>query len=554
MSEQSDFLRVIPLGGLNQFGMNCCLLECNDSLLMLDCGLSFPDNPGFGIDYIIPDFAWLLDNIERLEAIVLTHGHEDHIGALPFLLEEVEVPVVGGKLTLELIKRKLEEHDVEDVAYFDVQPGDTMRLGPFQLEFLHVNHSIPNAMSVKIDTPVGRILFTGDWKLDQTPVGEPVMDLSTFARLGDEGVLALLGDSTNVDVPGTSGSERDVIAGLENAIRKVRGRAIVALFSSNLHRVAGLMHIADRLGRRVCLLGRSLERNFDIAKNLGMLDLPSTPVRIEPDELRSFEDHQVLIVCTGSQAEPRSSLARMAHGEHNLVQLKSSDTVLLSARVIPGNETGIYRMMDALARRGVDVVTRQHAPIHASGHAHRDELKLLLNLTRPRYTVPMHGDYRVRRAHGELGKAVCHSIPLVIDDGDILEFSRDGAKVIGKVRAGRVAVDGKSRSDIDDVQIRDRMKLAATGIIVAFAVIDAATGEVTDGPRLLHHGMTFDDAEAQVTLSLAADYARSEISAMSDTARQDPAEVQETLRTAVRRFFRKTADKKPVVIPIVHEL
>lgn len=554
MNDKTDYLRVIPLGGLNQFGMNCCVLECNDSLILLDCGLSFPETSNFGIDYIIPDFTWLLDNVERLEAIVLTHGHEDHIGGLPYLLEEVDVPVVGGRLTLEMIKRKLLEHDVEDVAYFSVQPGDTMKLGPFKLEFIHVNHSIPNTMSVKIDTPVGRIIFTGDWKLDQTPFGEPVMDLATFARLGDEGVLALLGDSTNVDVPGMSVSETDVLDTLEDIIRRAEDRVIIAMFSSNLHRVAGLMHAAERCGRRVCLLGRSLERNFDLATELGMLDVPQGPVRIQPDELNRFEDKDVVLLCTGSQAEPRSSLTRMAHGEHNLVKLKSEDTVVLSARMIPGNETGIYRMLDALARKGVRVLTKNNAAVHASGHAQREELKLLLNLTKPRYIVPMHGDFRVRRQHGALGKRVARSIPLVIDDGDVLEFRDNQAHLVGTVRAGRVAVDGKATGDIDDVQIRDRMKLAATGIIVAFMVIEGQTGNVTDGPRLLQHGYSMDAEQTARLFDGAAAYALEEIQGMSADSRRDVGEVQEMLRTAVRRYFRKNADKKPVVIPIVHEL
>ncbi len=554
MNENTDYLRVIPLGGLNQFGMNCCVIECNDSLLLLDCGLTFPDTPNFGIDYIIPDYTWLLDNIERLEAVVLTHGHEDHIGGLPFLLEEVDVPIVGGKLTLAMIKRKLQEHDVEDVAYFEVQPGDTMRLGPFNLEFIHVNHSIPGAMSVKIDTPVGRLIFTGDWKLDQTPLGEPVMDLATFARLGDEGVLALLGDSTNVDVPGVSGSEADVQIALANVIRNAPGRVIIAMFSSNLHRVAGVLHSALKHGRKVCLLGRSLERNYDLASELGMLDLPKGSVLINPDEINRTKDDGLVILCTGSQAEPRSSLTRMANDDHNIVRLKNTDTVVFSARVIPGNETGIYRMMDALARKDVTVITTKHQPVHASGHAQREEMKLLLNLTKPRYMVPMHGDFRVRSAHGELAQKVCRSIPMVIDDGDILEFTKGTAKIVGRVQIGRVAIDGRAVGDIDDIQIRDRMRLAASGIIVAFLIVDGRTGDISDGPRLLHHGFLPIGDETDRRLNEAAQYAREQLEQMSAQSRRDLGEVQESLRTSIRRFFRKRADKKPVVVPVVHEL
>ncbi len=547
------YVRVIPLGGLDQFGANSCLVECDDRLLMFDCGLSFPDTPGFGIDYILPDWTWVLDNLDRLEGIVLTHGHEDHIGALPYLLEEVEIPLWGGELTLAMVRKKLVEADIADVPYHTVQPGESVKIGPFDLSFLHVNHSIPNAMSVAIGTPLGTLLFTGDWKLDQTPVGEPVMDLQGFARLGEEGLLALLADSTNATVPGFSRSERLVTETIGEYMGEARGRLIVAQFSSNQGRLAGLIDIATRKNRKVALLGRSLNRNFDLAREHGFVSVPPNAQIIDPRDIEKTPDEELLIVSTGSQAEPRSSLTRMAYDDHHQITLKPADTVILSARVIPGNEKGIGRMRDALARRGVTVITENDDSVHGSGHAKVEEMKLLLNLTRPQYLVPVHGEFRVRRRHAALGQAV-GAAPLLMNDGDVLEFTESDARIVGSVPSGRVAVDGKFLGDVDDVQIRNRRKLAATGIVFAFAVIDHANGEILDGPDLFHHGFLAGIPESEKMLTEAASYARSAIEELPEKARPDASEVREAMRLAVRRYFRKKIDRKPVVIPVVHEM
>lgn len=547
------YVRVIPLGGLDQFGANCCLIECNDRLLMFDCGLSFPDTPGFGIDYILPDWSWVVDNLDRLEGIVLTHGHEDHIGALPYLLEEVEIPLWGGELTLAMIRRKLVDADIADVPYNVVKPGETTRVGPFELSFLHVNHSVPNAMSVAVGTPLGKILFTGDWKLDQTPIGEPVMDLQGFAKLGEEGLLALLADSTNASTPGFSRSESLVVKTIGDYMSESKGRVIVAMFSSNQGRLAGLIDVATKKNRKVALLGRSLNRNFEIAREHGFVTVPDGAKIIDDRDIEKTPDEDLLIVSTGSQAEPRSSLTRMAYDDHHRITLKPSDVVIISARVIPGNEKGIGRMKDELARRGVTVITENDDTVHGSGHAKVEEMKLLLNLTRPRYLVPVHGEFRVRRRHAALGEATGAS-PVLLNDGDVLEFTSDKATVIGSVPSGRVAVDGKFLGDIDDVQIRDRRKLAAAGIIFAFAVTDHAKGDILDGPDLFHHGFLAGIPESEAMLKEAAEYARVAINELPKKARADASEVREAMRLAVRRYFRKKIDRKPVVIPVVHEM
>lgn len=550
-----DYVRVLPLGGLQTFGMNCCLIEHADTLLMFDCGIAFPDQPQFGLDYFLPDWTYALDNEDRLGAIIITHAHEDHVGALPFLLSELnDVPVYCGRYTAASIRHRLREWGLDEPEIHIVEPGDVVEVGPYELEFLHVNHSIANASSVAIRTSLGCVLFTGDWKLDQTPIGEPVMDLAAFARLGDEGVLAVVGDSTNAEIPGFSRSEREVQRGLRRVISDAEGRVIVAMFSSNIPRVRGLVEVAQELGRKIVLLGRSLNQNVAFAREHGFLAIDGESPFVPVEEMDRYPAHRLLILATGSQAEPRSSLHRIAQGDHHQIAATPGDTVVLSARIIPGNESAIYYMIDGLTRRGAKVVTPRDGAIHTSGHAYRDELKLLLNLTRPEWVVPVHGEYRMRLAHAELARELKFRAVL-IEDGDVLEFKADDAAVVDTIDIGRVAVDGKLFGDLDDVQLRDRRKLAETGIVVAFAVLDKSSGALTGGPDLIHRGFLSDeDPEARELLQEARAYAREAVEELSPDARTDAAEVGEALRTSIRRFFRKAIDRKPVVVPVVHEL
>lgn len=555
MKLPDEAVRIMPLGGLDQFGMNACLLENRGELYLIDCGLTFPPPPGYGIDIIIPDFTYLSENIERVRAIIVTHGHEDHIGAIPFLLEHHDIPIYGSALALAMIKRKLEEHDVADVAYHEVQGRDQVHIGATRFEFIHMNHSIPQTLAVAIQTTAGNIIFTADWKIDFTPLGEETTDLHTLARLGEEGVLALCGDSTNSNVEGFSVSERVVNREITQIMNERSGRVIIAMFSSNVHRVRALLSAANHCGRRVVLMGRSLERNFELALECGAIAPPPTGTLIDASAIERNEDHELLILTTGSQAEPRSSLARLAYDDHNLLSLKSTDTVILSARVIPGNETAINTMIDALCRKGVEVITQRQRLVHTSGHAQREEMKLLLALTRPRYIVPIHGDFRMRVAHAALAKEVVKAFPLVINDGDILEFKAEAPpQVVGRIPAGRVAVDGKLMGDEDDVQIRDRKKLAATGVVVAFIVMNRFDGSISNGPSLMQHGFLADVEASEELMLEAEEFAREHILSLNDKVRTDLSEVAEAMRISVRRYFKRKLERKPVVIPIVHEL
>jgi ribonuclease J len=553
-----DYIRIIPLGGLDEVGMNCCLIEANGSMIMIDCGLTFPETQGFGIDVILPDWAYILDNLDMLEGIVLTHGHEDHIGALPFFLSEVDVPVWGGRFTLGMLEKKLSEHEIDgEIELIPVEPGDTIQIGPFSVEFIHVNHSIPNSMSVAISTPLGRIIFTGDWKIDQTPIGEPTADLQRFAALGQQGVLALLADSTNAGTPGFSESERRVQAGLADVLDTATGRVFVAQFGSNIHRVQGMLELAVQFGRRVVLMGRSLVTNFQIAHKLGFIRLPGKNPIIDASDMHRYPHDELLIITTGSQAEPRSGLTRMAYGDHNQVTIVSNDTIVMSARVIPGNEIGIDRLLNQLTKLGASIITQRDAPIHASGHAKQEEMKLMLNLTRPQLLVPMHGTYRMRTQHAALGRAVGIPDAAVIEDGDVLQLTRQAGLVrqetIDRVHSGRIFVDGRvTGSDIEDVQLRDRKQLAQSGLVVIFAVVDRHRGELTKMPEILQRGALNEESAAQ--LQQAAEAAKRAFDHLNPDQKRSLSEVANAMRTTIKRHFKRLNDRKPVIIPIVHEM
>lgn len=550
---EEDYIRFIPLGGLDEVGMNCSLIECNGSMLMIDCGLTFPEDE-YGVDIILPDWSWVMQNLDHLDGVVLTHGHEDHIGALPFFLKAVDVPVYGGYLTCAMLEAKLQEHNLDgQVELVRMKAGEAIEVGPFDLEFVHVNHSVPDAMSIALNTPLGRCIFTGDWKLDQTPIRGQVTDLQRLGALGHDGVLALFGDSTNAESPGFSTSEQVVQQGFSDLFERTPGRIIVAQFSSNIDRVSGLIELAAQHGRKVVLLGRSLLRNYGLAKGQGFLVEPDEDVIIQPHQMDDFRPDQLLVISTGSQAEPRASLTRMALGDHHMISVDAHDTVVISARQIPGNERGIQNMINNLAKRGVTVLTGSDAPIHCTGHARAEELKLMINLTRPEYLVPVHGEFRMRKRHAELGASVGVDNTRLINDGDILEFRKNGAHIIGRVPTGRQMVDAGRVGDVQDIELRDRAKLAHSGIVVAFVVMDRDNGRVSSGPDIFQRGFMGEEDISDYTRD-ASDYALRAINDLSENARREPAEVREALRTSIRRFFRKQIKRKPVVIPVVHEL
>ncbi|MFB6262846.1 MAG: ribonuclease J [Bradymonadaceae bacterium] len=549
-----DYLRYIPLGGLDEVGMNCALIECNGKMLMVDCGYTFPESESFGVDYIIPDWSYVQDNIDRLEAIVLTHGHQDHIGALPYFLQKADVPVYAGRLTLSMLAGQLAEHGLADGSdLYGVGTDELLEIGPFTVEFIHVNHSVPNAMAIALETPVGTYIVTGDWKLDQTPLYEPVMDLQTFSALGREGVTALFGDSTNAEVPGTSNSEFEVFRNIGAIMEDAPGRVVVSQFSSNMHRIGSLLELAERHHRKVVLMGYSLRKNFEKGQAKGFLSTPDDEdLIIRPHEMKRLPDERVLVVSTGSQAEPRASLTRMSEGDHNDISVRDTDTVIISARMIPGNERGIQTMIDNLARRGANVVLPDEESIHGSGHACQDELKLMMNLTKPDYLVPVHGRYRMRKRHAELAREVGVPERLLIENGDVLQFTHDDADVVGEVQTGRVLVDGRRAGDIEDADVRDRANLAEAGIVAAYVVIDRNTGELASSPELIQRGLLSEDDDEM--LQRAVDSSRSAVKNLSKDARRNTGEVEEALRTAIRRFFGNELDRRPVVVPVVREV
>lgn len=548
-----DYVRFIPLGGLDEVGMNCALLECNGSMIMIDCGLTFPEDE-FGIDIILPDWTYVMDNLDRLDAVLITHGHEDHIGALPFFLQQVDVPIYSGRLTLAMLNAKLQSHNLGgQVELIPMEAGESVEIGPFVVEFLHTNHSVPNAMSLALNTPLGNFIFTGDWKLDQTPIYEEPMDMGRFAAIGNEGVVAIFGDSTNSETPGFSKSERHVFDGLDNVLENAAGRVIIAQFSSNIFRIRGMLDLAQKHGRKVALLGRSLTRNFNLACEEEFMEVPADNLIINSREIENYPADQLLIISTGSQAEPRASLTRMGLGDHRSVTINSTDTVVVSARRIPGNERAIFNMFNNLAKQGATLVTAADAPIHASGHAKQEELKLMLNLTRPDVLVPVHGEYRMRMRHAALGKAVGVPNSQVIENGDVLEFDKKGAKVVGRVYTGRLLVDGKYMGDEKEMVIRDRAELAESGILVAVVTIERHSGDVSGAVELLQKGF-LGDSGIEDLMEEAADYTQQAIENLSVKVRKDSNEVRDAMRTALRRFFRKNHDRNPVVIPVVHEV
>ncbi|MFW5966594.1 MAG: ribonuclease J, partial [Persicimonas sp.] len=432
--------------------------------------------------------------------------------------------------------------------------GEVIEMGPFVIEFIHINHSVPNAMSIALDTPLGEFIFTGDWKLDQTPVyGEP-MDLQRFAALGEKGVVGLFGDSTNSEVPGFSTSEQVVQDGFADVLESAEGRVIVAQFSSNIYRVRGMLDLAQEHGRKVALLGRSLNRNFNLAREEGFLKLPGEDILIDSRDIEDYNDEDLLVISTGSQAEPRASLTRMGLGDHYNITLRATDTIVVSARKIPGNERAIYNMLNNLAKRGANIITANEAPIHSSGHCKQEEMKLLLNLAQPDHLVPVHGEYRMRKRHAQLGEAVGVQNQQLIENGDVLEFDHRGARVVGHVHTGRVLLDGKYMGDLEEIVMRDRAKLADSGMIVAFAVVDRDTGDMDTTPDLMQRGLLGEEADMEPLLEEASRHALDAINKLSDRARRDTNEVREAIRTSIRRYFGKKIDRKPVVIPVVHEV
>ena len=549
-------LRVLPLGGLGEIGKNMTVVEYGGRIVVVDTGLMFPAPDQLGIDLVLPDFAYLRERAEDIEAIVLTHAHEDHVGALPFVLRELDrpPPVYGGPLTAAMVRSKLDEHKLRDIEIEDKLAGQVFDAGPFSVELVKMSHSIPDAFGVALTCELGTTLLTGDYKFDQTPVDGVPADVARLAELGREGLLLLCGDSTNADRPGMSPSESSVGPRLEETFSRCTGRIVVTSFASNIHRVQQVVDAAAQLGRKVALVGRSMRKNVNIGRSLGHIRIPDGML-VGPKEIEDFPDHKVVVISTGSQGEPLSALRRMAHGDHPNVALHEGDTVVFSATPVPGNERAVNETIDRIYLLGADVITPRDAPIHASGHGHAEELKLMMNLTKPRYVLPVHGDHKRLRLHSELAEAVG------IDPGNVfravnglpLEVTRSGAGFGEREQAGMVFVDGVDVGDIEDVALRDRRMLSADGIFIVVATVSEQDGRSVAPPEIIFRGVPFlDEAD-----NLVDDIRDTVEESLSRSAAEEIREIdllQDHLHDDVAEFVYDRLKRRPMVLPVVVEV
>jgi ribonuclease J len=556
----SGTLRILPLGGLGEIGKNMTVVEYEDRIVVVDTGLMFPTPDQLGVDLVLPDFAYLRDRAKDIEAIVLTHGHEDHVGSLPFLLREIgpdhSPPVYGGPLTVGLVRSKLDEHRLADsVRLVDVGPGETFDAGPFSVEPIRLSHSIPDSMGMAITCELGTALITGDYKFDQTPVDGHPADMARLAELGRDGLLLLCGDSTNVDRPGVALSESSIGPHLTEAVARCRGRVVVTCFASNVHRVQQVVDAAAADGRKVALVGRSMRKNVNIARGLGHIDIPEGML-VGVREIESFPDHKIVVISTGSQGEPLSALRRMAHGDHPQVELREGDTVLFSATPIPGNERAVNETINRIYQLGADVVTARDAPIHASGHGYAEELKMMINLTDPRYVMPFHGDYRRMRLHRELAETL--GVPaengFVAANGVPLEIDSSGARLGEREQAGMIFVDGMEVGDVNDVALRDRRMLSADGIFIVVATVSEQDGRSVAPPELIFRGVPFlegagDDLLDDLRMAVDESLARSAKESISEVDL-----IQNHLHDDVQRFVYDRLKRRPMVLPVVVEV
>jgi len=547
-------LSVIPLGGLEEIGLNMTVFQYADDLIIVDAGLMFPEEDMLGVDFVIPDFSYVLDNREKVKGIILTHGHEDHTGALPFLLKEINVPVFGTPLTLALVREKLKEHNITDVSLMPIRPRDTVNLGAFKIEFMRVTHSIVDGVGLGINTPLGNIIHTGDFKLDPTPVDGELMDFHKFSEYGEKGTLLMLSDSTNAEKGGFTFSEKEVRRAFEDIFSKAKGRIIIATFASNIHRIQQAIDVAVQYGRRVIMCGKSIVSNSQIALDLGYLKMPEkTWVRLE--NLKDLPDNEAVIITTGSQGEPMSVLSRIAIGEHKHIKIKEGDTVILSAKIIPGNERSIGRIINHLMRRGADVIYEKVSEIHVSGHASKEELKLMMNIVRPRYFMPIHGEYRHLKYHAKLAEK--SGIPaenvFIMEDGGVLEITGEGASKNGKVTSGRVFIDGKDIGGVEDIVLRDRKRLAHDGIVIVLVGIEKLTKKIVSGPDIISRGFVFEDVSQDI-INEVRDLMTNTLANLEDDIIADISLIQAKLRSTLKKYLRNTMDRKPMIMPIVMEV
>lgn len=554
LQKMKSKLQIIPLGGLGEIGKNMTVIRYEDDIILVDAGLMFPDDDMLGVDLVIPDMSYLFENRDSIRAVFLTHGHEDHIGALPYLLKNLDLPVYGTALTLGILQSRLKEANVSAKNLFEIKPGDKIKAGVFKVGFLRVNHSIADAVALAIDTPHGVVVHTGDFKFDQTPVDGQVTEFHKFAELGDKGVLALLCDSTNAERPGYTLSEKSVGAAFDEIFRNAKNRIVVASFSSNVHRIQQVIDGAVKYKRKVAVIGRSMLNVVGIASELDYLKIPEG-VLIDIDEVNNYPANQIAIVTTGSQGEPMSALTRMAMSDHRKVTIVKGDTVVISATPIPGNEKLVARTVDYLFKLGAEVIYEKSEGIHVSGHASREELKMMHNLVRPKFFIPVHGEYRHLIHHAKLANEVglAKENIFVMENGDIVELTATEGAINGKVTAGRVLVDGLGVGDVGNIVLRDRRQLSQDGILIIVVTIDRSRGAVVAGPDIVSRGFVYV-REAEGLMEDAKERVQQALDKCAQNNVSDWSSIKFSVRDSLGRFLYERTRRRPMILPIIMEI
>ena len=554
MGKFQNKVQIIPLGGLGEIGKNMTVFRYGDDMILIDAGLMFPEDDMLGIDLVIPDITYLVENQDKLKGIFLTHGHEDHIGALPYVMKQIDCPVYGTALTLGILQGRLKENGVSSENCRTIKPGDKISAGAFKLDFIRVNHSIPDAIAIAINTPIGTIIHTGDFKIDHTPVDGQVTEFNKFAEYGDRGVLALLADSTNAERPGFTPSEKMVGKTFDDEFRYAKNRIIVATFSSNVHRIQQVIDAAMKYDRKVAVIGRSMVNVVSIAKELGYLKAPEGEI-IDIDETNNYTPDKIVIITTGSQGEPMSALTRMAMNDHKKVDIMPGDTVIISATPIPGNEKLVSRTIDHLYKLGADVIYEKSNGVHVSGHASQEEIKLVHNLVRPKFFVPVHGEFRHLIKHANIAKSL--GMPkeniVIAENGSVIEITKNSIGINGKVQAGKVLVDGLGVGDVGNIVLRDRRQLSQDGIMIVVVTIDKETCHVVSGPDIVSRGFVYV-REAEGLMDEARDKVQLALEKCEENGISEWSAIKSTVRDSLGRFLYERTRRRPMILPIIMEI
>lgn len=554
MAKQVNKVQIIPLGGLGEIGKNMTAFRYADDIILIDAGLMFPEDEMLGIDLVIPDFQYLIDNKEKVRGIFITHGHEDHIGALPFVMKQIDCPVYGTPLTLGIVKSHLEEHGVSEENLITIKPGDIINAGSFRMDFMRVNHSIPDAVAIAVNTPIGTIIHTGDFKIDHTPVDGQVTDFSKFADYGDKGVLCLMADSTNADKPGFTPSEKEVGKTFEDEFRYAKNRIIVATFSSNVHRIQQVINTAIKYGRKIAVLGRSMVNVVNIALELGYLQCPEGAI-IDIDDTKNYTADQIVIITTGSQGEPMSALTRMSTSDHRKVDIRPGDTVIISATPIPGNEKLVSKTIDNLIKLGADVIYEKSNGVHVSGHASQEEMKLMQNLVRPKYFIPVHGEFRHLVKHAKLAESM--GVPkeniVIGENGSIIELTKEDIRIAGKVQSGRVLIDGLGVGDVGNIVLRDRRQLSQDGIMIVVVTVDSVDCHVIAGPDIVSRGFVYV-RESEDLMDEAKEKVQAALDKCEEQEITDWATMKGMVRDSLSKFLYEKTRRRPMILPIIMEV